>query len=149
MHVFPEWASYVVALLLLIPLVGAQLSQGTATWVRVERIAVFAFCALNGLAITLLLWRLVTAILYHTPQMEPIPLLVSGTAIWIVNTCIFALLYWEVDAGGPSKSGKARGKTQTFCLCKQTQASSCTMRVLRASSIHVSCLHDIYGIQPR
>ena len=28
-------------------------------------------------------------------------LLLAGMALWIVNVCIFALAYWEIDSGGP------------------------------------------------
>ena len=103
MRVFPGWVAYASALALFIPLLGTQLSGAAAPWPRVERFAVFAFSIFNGIALVLLLWRLIAAIVYHTPQVEPIALLASGAGIWIVNTCIFALLYWELDAGGASE----------------------------------------------
>jgi hypothetical protein len=34
-------------------------------------------------------------------SLRPPELLFSGLALWIVNVAVFALLYWELDGGGP------------------------------------------------
>ncbi len=34
-------------------------------------------------------------------SLSPIGLLTSGVTLWIVNMLIFALVYWELDGGGP------------------------------------------------
>jgi hypothetical protein len=129
MRVFPGWVAYVSALVLFIPLLGTQLSHGAAPWQRVERFTVFAFSIFNGIAVVLLLWRLVTAIVYHTPHVEPIPLLASGAAIWIVNTCIFALLYWELDAGGTSEHSGQRLNSDFLFVQADDDANPPTGRV--------------------
>ena len=129
LRVFPGWVAYASALVLFIPLLGTQLSHAAAPWQRVERFAVFAFSLFNGIALVLLLWRLVTAIVYHTPYVEPVPLLASGAAIWIVNTCIFALLYWELDAGGSSERSGQRLKSDFLFVQPDDDASSSTNRV--------------------
>jgi hypothetical protein len=36
----------------------------------------------------------------------PPGLLVAGLALWIVNLAVFALLYWELDGGGPRVAGR-------------------------------------------
>jgi hypothetical protein len=33
--------------------------------------------------------------------LTPIDLLVSGVALWVVNVLVFAIVYWELDGGGP------------------------------------------------
>jgi uncharacterized membrane protein len=34
-------------------------------------------------------------------QLQPPSLLLTGLALWLVNVAVFALLYWEMDGGGP------------------------------------------------
>ena len=34
-------------------------------------------------------------------SIEPPNLLLTGLALWLVNVAVFALLYWELDGGGP------------------------------------------------
>jgi uncharacterized membrane protein len=34
-------------------------------------------------------------------HLSPQGLLLTGTALWIVNLAVFALIYWELDGGGP------------------------------------------------
>ena len=34
-------------------------------------------------------------------SLRPPDLLFSGLALWVVNVAVFALLYWELDGGGP------------------------------------------------
>jgi uncharacterized membrane protein len=34
-------------------------------------------------------------------QLSPAGLLLAGAALWIVNVAVFALIYWELDGGGP------------------------------------------------
>jgi uncharacterized membrane protein len=34
-------------------------------------------------------------------RLSPLGLLLAGAALWIVNVAVFALIYWELDGGGP------------------------------------------------
>jgi Protein of unknown function (DUF1345) len=34
-------------------------------------------------------------------KLTPIDLLANGVSLWVVNVLIFAIVYWELDAGGP------------------------------------------------
>jgi uncharacterized membrane protein len=34
-------------------------------------------------------------------QLSPTGLLLAGVALWVVNVAVFALVYWELDGGGP------------------------------------------------
>jgi uncharacterized membrane protein len=38
---------------------------------------------------------------FHGSPLGPSGLLFAGLAIWVVNVAVFALLYWELDGGGP------------------------------------------------
>lgn len=46
--------------------------------------------------------RLVTGLVQGTEGTSAGSLLVNGGAIWLTNMVIFALLYWELDRGGPA-----------------------------------------------
>jgi hypothetical protein len=102
LRVFPTWTPYLAALLLLVPMLGTQLSRGKPSWVRAESTAIFLFVGAAGVAIILILFRLIRAIIYHTPDIPPIPLLASTVGLWIFNIFVFALVYWQMDGGGPS-----------------------------------------------
>ena len=43
---------------------------------------------------------LVTALPSH--REAPLPLLLSGSALWVTNVLVFALWYWRLDGGGPT-----------------------------------------------
>jgi uncharacterized membrane protein len=34
-------------------------------------------------------------------KLSPTELLLTGAALWVVNVAVFALIYWELDGGGP------------------------------------------------
>ena len=34
-------------------------------------------------------------------KLSPTGLLLAGAALWVVNVAVFALIYWELDGGGP------------------------------------------------
>ena len=34
-------------------------------------------------------------------KLAPLALLAAGAVMWLVNVCVFALAYWEMDDGGP------------------------------------------------
>ena len=41
----------------------------------------------------------------------PAGLLIAGLALWIANLAVFALMYWELDGGGPeSRAGGYEGR---------------------------------------
>jgi uncharacterized membrane protein len=44
-------------------------------------------------------------------SLKPPMLLFAGLALWVVNLGVFALLYWELDGGGPeARAGGYRGR---------------------------------------
>lgn len=52
--------------------------------------------------------RLVTGLVRGTENAPAGALLLTGGAIWLTNIVIFALLYWELDRGGPA--ARAQGE---------------------------------------
>ena len=51
----------------------------------------------NAMSVGLLVHRITTG-----GQIEALELLVGGAEIWLTNTIVFALWYWEYDRGGPA-----------------------------------------------
>ena len=60
-------------------------------------IAVVLILTVNLLSLV----KLIQLILYHVQEIDGHKLLASSVAIWINNVLAFALLYWEIDGGGP------------------------------------------------
>lgn len=58
---------------------------------------------LNGVLVVASALSLVALIhgVFAGTSLTPVSLLLAGLALWIVDLGVFALLYWEMDAGGP------------------------------------------------
>lgn len=98
----PESSLFTIVLgLVLIALVIAdpgRISRST-TYVRVLSLLLLVLLALSAiLSTTLLVHELIAGTdLSHSATR----LLLVGNAVWISNNIVFALLYWEIDGGGP------------------------------------------------
>jgi len=98
----PPWVVPVLELALLVPLMvmAPQRIREEPSWHRGVAIALIAVInAANVGSLVLLVHFL------RTPgnRETGIQLLFSSTAIWFTNIIVFALWYWELDRGGPSK----------------------------------------------
>jgi len=67
---------------------------------RLPRILSFTFIALLVVADAVSLVLLVRGVFVGS-SLRPPTLLFTGLALWLVNVAVFALLYWEMDGGGP------------------------------------------------
>jgi hypothetical protein len=98
---------------------------GIATVLLIASIAVYESRTEPGGAARALSYALVTvlvaanaaslALLVHGvfvgSRLGPAGLLAAGVTLWLVNVAVFALLYWEVDGGGPeSRAGGYEGR---------------------------------------
>ncbi len=67
---------------------------------------VVVLVAANGASLVLLVHGV-----FVGSGLGPAGLLAAGVALWFVNVAIFALMYWEVDGGGPeSRAGGYEGR---------------------------------------
>lgn len=68
---------------------------------------VAAATVINAVAVARLVYDIVTA---HADlgSLSPGELLLTGGAVWLTNVIAFALLYWELDSGGPAARANAR-----------------------------------------
>lgn len=103
----PAYISPTVEAVLLVVLTVAhpdRLSRRTQQQ-RVASQVLLAIIALtNAVSVGLLIHAITTG--HHV---APVTLLVGGGEIWLTNTVVFALWYWEYDRGGPA--ARAHGTT--------------------------------------
>ena len=88
-----------VGLVLLVPLVILNPSRFTrqTRWSRVMTVGVAVLLlAANQVALVQLIIELV-----HSKGSDGPGLLLAALQVWITNVIVFALLYWELDRGGP------------------------------------------------
>ena len=100
-RVAPSWGLALTGVVMLAPMAGVALTRADPRWVRLERWVTFGFCANMGGFNLASLAFLIRAMLRETPASSGLVLLSSGTAVWVLNVLVFALLYWQIDRGGP------------------------------------------------
>jgi len=98
---FPAWVLYALGLAVLLPVVAAGASAGRSIWRRVERVVTIIFFLATLLGTLATLAVLIGAMLSRPTGITGRQLLASSISTWVTNVLIFALLYWQVDRGGP------------------------------------------------
>jgi len=102
-QLMPVWVSHVVALAILVPMAAITFGvRNVAFWRRAERIVILLFAAAYVLNTAFELADMIGIITLHPPETRAVSLLSSSLAIWVTNVLAFALLYWQIDRGGPS-----------------------------------------------
>ena len=99
-RIMPTWFPMVAAILLIVPMIGMSLSRSDVFF-RTERVLIYAFVVILIVLMILSLERLIFAIFSPSSATGGNALLASAIEIWIVNVLTFALLYWQIDRGGP------------------------------------------------
>jgi hypothetical protein len=113
LSVGPSWSLFAIILVLIVPLVMAH-RRGNY---KIARLLTFAATGAITLAMIAALVFLIQGIPHH--REEPEALLRSAGALWMTNVLVFALWYWKLDAGGPAKRERARGKMNSSFLFPQ------------------------------
>jgi hypothetical protein len=100
-RLFPIWFPYVTGIIVLLPMVGITISSVKKKWLLTERIITILFfvfvCGWNLASLK----SLISAMIHRPEDVNGIQLLTSSIAIWVTNVLLFALLYWQIDRGGP------------------------------------------------
>jgi uncharacterized membrane protein len=81
-------------------------TKADAFWLLVERRMIMLFAALYIVNTSAELADMIGIITLHPPETRQISLLSSSLVIWVTNVLSFSLVYWQIDAGGPSARGK-------------------------------------------
>jgi len=97
----PGWLKFVVLGLIVAAMVAVSLFPRNVVLHRIERIIVLVLVTIVGLLNVSAVWRLVADMITHKHGYSAITLLESAAVIWTINILVFALLYWQLDRGGP------------------------------------------------
>jgi uncharacterized membrane protein len=81
-----------------------RLSQRTQQLRIASQVLLAIIAVTNAISVVLLIHAITTR--HHV---APVTLLVGGGEVWVTNTIVFALWYWEYDRGGPA--ARAHGTT--------------------------------------
>lgn len=98
--VHPEYIapSLEAVLLVILTVMHPQRMSRRTQQLRVASQALLAVLAgTNSVSVGLLIDEIVNG-----SHIRPVTLLVGGGEIWLINTIVFALWYWEYDRGGPA-----------------------------------------------
>ena len=94
----PVWLLPGIAALLLVASVGFYISPAKPG--RLARAVAVSLSVVLVIANAASLALLVRGVFLGS-TLSPADLLLSGVALWIVNVLVFAIVYWELDGGGP------------------------------------------------
>jgi len=84
--------------------------------VRIGSLLVLGLVAVNNAMSVVLLVHQITA----GGQIRALELLAGGAAIWLTNTIVFALWYWEYDRGGPASRALGLADTPDLLFPQMT-----------------------------
>jgi uncharacterized membrane protein len=94
----PFWLFPLISTVLLAASIAVY--EGREAPGRLARVLSFALSAVLVLANAVSLILLARGVFLGS-SLKPPGLLFAGLALWIVNVAVFALVYWELDGGGP------------------------------------------------
>jgi hypothetical protein len=100
-RLFPNWATYLVGLVVLVPMGAVGLTAARARWLHVERTVTLLFFLGAGLTTLVNLANLISGIVGRSAEIGGLQLLSSSIAVWVINVLMFSMLYWQIDRGGP------------------------------------------------
>ncbi|HWU56221.1 MAG TPA: hypothetical protein VN175_12015 [Rhizomicrobium sp.] len=103
-RLLPPGLSWVLGLIATMPIIAVGLNGARRPyWLRVERAVILFLFVLAAPAMVINLTNVVTVMVERPADISGIQLLSSSIGVWITNVIIFALLYWQIDRGGPER----------------------------------------------
>jgi hypothetical protein len=105
----PTWSAYAVGLAVLAPVLAVGLTGGSVRWLRIERVVTMLFAAGTAAVNVANLGNLTLAIAKGSTEIGGLQLFGSSIALWVTNTIMFSVLYWQLDRGGPEARLKRTG----------------------------------------
>ena len=100
-RLFPGYSPYVLAIVVLAPIVAIELTKGSARWRRIERIVTALFVVTIAFGNLANLANLIVKVQEGATDISGLQLFASSIAVWITNVLAFAMLYWHLDRKGP------------------------------------------------
>ena len=98
----PVWVSYLAALAVLVPMAAVGITTGSTPWLGIERTMIILLAVAYVANTIAELADMIGIITLHPLGNNAFSLLSSSVAIWLANVLTFALLYWQIDRGGPA-----------------------------------------------
>jgi uncharacterized membrane protein len=105
--VHPQWLMPTVEVALLVALIAGnphRIERGSRAYRALDLVLTAVIGGANAYSAV----RLVAGLINGTEGASAGTLLLTGGAIWLTNIVVFALLYWELDRGGPA--ARAQGE---------------------------------------
>ena len=100
-RLLPLWAAYVAGCVVLVPIIAVGLTAARARWLRIERAVTLLFFVVAAGGSLANLANVIFAMAQKPEGITGLQLLSSSVAVWVSNVLTFALLYWQMDRGGP------------------------------------------------
>jgi hypothetical protein len=100
-RVMPEWFLFAAGAAFVAPMLLGGFASTNPLWAAVERNAVVIVAVAVTVIEVIVVARLVSDIVGGHQEISPIALLSTAVAIWATNVIVFALIYWQLDRGGP------------------------------------------------
>jgi len=116
----PVWLFPAVAAVLLLVSIGIYLPLRTDP-PKVLRVLALGLVTVVVIANAASLGLLVTKVFGGT-TLSPTSLLLTGLVLWLVDLTNFALLYWEMDGGGPEERAEGCRSYPDLLFMQQQQA---------------------------
>ena len=112
----PVWLLPGVAAVLLIASIGFYISPAKPT--RVDRVVSIGLAGVLVIANAGSFALLVRGVFLGS-SLTPLGLLANGVTLWVVNMLVFAIVYWELDGGGPEARLERRREFPDFVFPQQ------------------------------
>lgn len=100
-RVFPQWAPFVLTIVLIVPMSALALTAAKVRWLRIESVVVRLFFVTAGFGLVDQLIQVLSTMVRRSSEVSGLQLLTSSIAVWATNVLIFAIAYWRTDRGGP------------------------------------------------
>ncbi len=133
------WPRLLVPACELVVMLGVQFATPNGPVFRssVRRATVVAQIALVGV-VNVVAFRLLITGLFGKHAPTPGHLLLSALNVYVTSVIVFALLYWEVDGGGPGVRRATYGDEADFLFPQQTLADQSTWHPTFIDYLYVS-----------
>jgi hypothetical protein len=113
----PHWLVPAVEIVLLVVLVLAARAEPRARWLRPASLMLIVLLLVAALVSTVTL--IVQLITNAKVAQSADSLLASGVLVYIGNVLVFALLYWQLDSGGPRARARQSRQHPDFAFTQQ------------------------------
>jgi len=116
---FPSWVRFLLAIVLIVPMIALTLTSAKARWLRIESIVILFFFMIGGLALVKSLGYLLSTMVRHSVAVTGLQVLSSSIVVWTSNVLFFSLAYWRLDRGGPEDRANREDITPDWIFPQQ------------------------------